>query len=587
MVLPHHNDYASIPSVAERPLPPMSVQRGLSSSSSSWGACATIPVHVLDLCFLVLLQLRLQGALDWSWLVLFSPLLITDVIFISMKAKAVAGRPTRRTGAPHVLSHDVILDVFSIIDHLGGAVAKCLLALRLEGSLTGVSITLLLLPQWGSAVVTSLLRTFPELAPVIWGGAGAGRGHAPTMTRRAPLASRGKGAAYLLSRGLQPLLVCLKVDGFLLSAPWWAVLSPAWFLAVGVAATGMFLFVAVLVGNDHGGNSGSDSLPGASAASHSPPPHVRRLQFRVVLAASMTALFISACACLFLFSLSAVLESPPEKWMQQGRRAGGASYVQILAPLIALYVTMLVTLPGLLIYGKMYRKAVIDYAFAEEERRRVERARLREQSAEEKESTAASFGATINSPAILVGEGTSLMKRASSSFCLRLGEEFGEPDFDYPAALAAASSEAAESEARLRACLACEDADGGEKGWGWWSGAALGTGYVVGDEEGEEDVEEGLREGSSLLSAPPVVQRCFICCSQWADAVIMDCGHGGLCYTCALVTASNVPQLCPVCRGPIREVRRMQRLGKTGAGVTVMLSHGGLAVGAPATDGQS
>lgn len=47
---------------------------------------------------------------------------------------------------------------------------------------------------------------------------------------------------------------------------------------------------------------------------------------------------------------------------------------------------------------------------------------------------------------------------------------------------------------------------------------------------------------------------CYICCERRADAVVMECGHGGMCFTCATHLANTPPSLCPVCRKTISEV---------------------------------
>jgi len=46
---------------------------------------------------------------------------------------------------------------------------------------------------------------------------------------------------------------------------------------------------------------------------------------------------------------------------------------------------------------------------------------------------------------------------------------------------------------------------------------------------------------------------CTICCERNANAVVMNCGHGGMCYKCVL-DIWNYRNQCPLCRKAISEV---------------------------------
>lgn len=73
----------------------------------------------------------------------------------------------------------------------------------------------------------------------------------------------------------------------------------------------------------------------------------------------------------------------------------------------------------------------------------------------------------------------------------------------------------------------------GEASWAAWPGIGVGGGAVA-DAHGDK--------------------MCYICCERSADAVLMECGHGGMCFTCAQHLANTPPSLCPVCRKTIQEV---------------------------------
>jgi len=50
----------------------------------------------------------------------------------------------------------------------------------------------------------------------------------------------------------------------------------------------------------------------------------------------------------------------------------------------------------------------------------------------------------------------------------------------------------------------------------------------------------------------------MICCDRTADAVVMDCGHGGMCYDCSLRLWKKGDE-CHLCRKPIKEVLQVQK----------------------------
>lgn len=63
---------------------------------------------------------------------------------------------------------------------------------------------------------------------------------------------------------------------------------------------------------------------------------------------------------------------------------------------------------------------------------------------------------------------------------------------------------------------------------------------------------------SAASSAAP--SPCYICCERRADAVVMECGHGGMCFKCAQQLVVTPPSQCPVCRKPIQQVLRFERV---------------------------
>jgi len=66
--------------------------------------------------------------------------------------------------------------------------------------------------------------------------------------------------------------------------------------------------------------------------------------------------------------------------------------------------------------------------------------------------------------------------------------------------------------------------------------------------DGEIDYYED-RELKAFNNKQHSVPLCYICCEKAANAVMMDCGHGGICYTCAINYIKQKRQ-CMECRRP-------------------------------------
>lgn len=56
---------------------------------------------------------------------------------------------------------------------------------------------------------------------------------------------------------------------------------------------------------------------------------------------------------------------------------------------------------------------------------------------------------------------------------------------------------------------------------------------------------------------PRSAQTCTICFSGPRDAVLLECGHGGFCCTCALTALRKRPD-CPICRQRVSQVVQLR-----------------------------
>eukprot|EP00828_Plagiopyla_frontata_P022204 TRINITY_DN2879_c0_g1_i2.p1 TRINITY_DN2879_c0_g1~~TRINITY_DN2879_c0_g1_i2.p1 ORF type:complete len:283 (-),score=38.46 TRINITY_DN2879_c0_g1_i2:323-1171(-) len=62
----------------------------------------------------------------------------------------------------------------------------------------------------------------------------------------------------------------------------------------------------------------------------------------------------------------------------------------------------------------------------------------------------------------------------------------------------------------------------------------------------------------SLTQDHQLQQQCLICCANQANAVNLNCGHGGLCYDCAIEIMKKNNE-CYLCRAPIKEVLQLKK----------------------------
>ena len=47
---------------------------------------------------------------------------------------------------------------------------------------------------------------------------------------------------------------------------------------------------------------------------------------------------------------------------------------------------------------------------------------------------------------------------------------------------------------------------------------------------------------------------CAICFTGPRDAVLLECGHGGICFACAKRCMRKKGRECPMCRAPVEQV---------------------------------
>ena len=77
-------------------------------------------------------------------------------------------------------------------------------------------------------------------------------------------------------------------------------------------------------------------------------------------------------------------------------------------------------------------------------------------------------------------------------------------------------------------------------------------------ENGSGRVPRGHRQQSAAKFSISLNQKeCCVCFDSKPDAVIMECGHGGICYECGKHLLATDPNVCHLCREEISYVLKM------------------------------
>jgi hypothetical protein len=68
--------------------------------------------------------------------------------------------------------------------------------------------------------------------------------------------------------------------------------------------------------------------------------------------------------------------------------------------------------------------------------------------------------------------------------------------------------------------------------------------------------QKELKKSPSTCEIKIEIEQCFLCCEKYANAVIMNCGHGGICFDCAL-NMQKEAKSCFLCRGEIEKILKI------------------------------
>ena len=537
-------------------------------------AAVAVAPHALGCVFFGLLLHRLNEK-ELAWPVVFAPLFAADAItfgrrLLDARQASVALAASDATGAALAAKTlDKLRPTCAAVDAVGACAAKALIVLLLCGEVDWTVATILI-PFWAATVISALLRGrcfvlrrdvdraarqaelsrrarrhghHPQTHGLAVGMPPAAEGiHGvvPPLDEvlDGPCEAWARACAFTqgallhgVGRALQPALVSAKLDGAL-EARWGLIFAPAWALLAALAGVAATL---------------CNCAPVLSAGM---PPRVRRRAVRLVSLCATQLLVLSGCTFLCLLRLSKRLDADEaaseryhDRWDRRDCDALIASSnvtayeslcsnlskdgprsptpLDILGPLILMYALLFILHPIVLRDSRRFQRVVqivvVDADDVEAQRR----------------ARGAGFDVFLGAPASLVGvqdnsviiealENPTRLLKTSSTLYERM-----EPDSPKQTQVAHCAP----------APAAWDDDD-----------CSMGSSRF-----GDDDLEV------AEAPAPSPSHLCYVCCVARKNAVIMECGHGGICFECGKSLASRHPRNCPICRAPISAVLRVER----------------------------
>eukprot|EP00298_Acanthocystis_sp_HF-20_P029370 c8248_g1_i1.p1 GENE.c8248_g1_i1~~c8248_g1_i1.p1 ORF type:complete len:519 (+),score=112.96 c8248_g1_i1:138-1694(+) len=77
------------------------------------------------------------------------------------------------------------------------------------------------------------------------------------------------------------------------------------------------------------------------------------------------------------------------------------------------------------------------------------------------------------------------------------------------------------------------------------------------------DFESKWRDLSECNSQNINCEQCYVCMTNSQNAVLMNCGHGGICFTCGSRLLNNLNPECPLCRQKVDRVLQLDKMQRT------------------------
>jgi hypothetical protein len=514
-----------------------------------------IPVRMFFLtlfCIMLLVKLDSNPS-GLPWAVVISPLWAANVLKIGFhvyKLKELMRQIREPTiESPH---HLVGVSLLNIVGDVGSVLTKFLLVLKLEKTVH-ISLTATFMPFWVAICCGALIKFFTPLDPAV------ARRIYYKRIKRLYEAIMYSGISILM-----PIIICSKVDGYNPHS-WSTSFIPLWFFCINLAVVAFILLPVYMC----------SIMFGETASVY----HAREERRRMGI---LIGIFIygigSTVICFFLFLLFLARRLDTD---------GTGSNAPFMIPLICMHANLMMFTP----VAKCIMARMSTFRRGNEE--------LPDEVMDTQAGTTAGYGdnteglfTTITTPVTLLQQSTTLFRKLDGSEDSGGENDWaGKSPFDMQAefsfnikgitALAGARSAAVhplkvivvkgdDSESSKSSQDGKNDDQPSEYKV---SIESLGTVDERNDDnmleeyaKGKEGSEAGLdqTDGNASSEKPPssntyeTTTECFICADRKANAVIMDCGHGGICYQCGLKLARREGEKqCPVCRSTIKQVLKL------------------------------
>lgn len=476
----------------------------------------------------------------------------------------------------------ILRPIANSIDAVAIFAAKILLALQLEASIDW-EVLMLLGPFWIGLVCSNLARGALAVLRVRQRRSAVNQDdHQPAQREFRVLQDFCTcvvaAGGHACSRGLQPALVALKLDGYWSASSWGVVFAPAWIVLAILASVAATL---------------CNCTPLLSAGM---PNRVRRQAIRLVSLCTSQLITIAGCTFVAAFLLAKRLDARDAAdaryrrrrdkcgrmmetistnplvesqaklctspgYLDRDLRSLEPSATAILVPLIVMYGVIFVIHPLVVRDSRYFQQIVRVVVIEADDSRDEARAALAAQRANMLDILSAGASQTLvgvqdnniivnalDMPTKLLRHSGTLYQRASPVSFIA-----GDHN-DLENAKVSQGNAYAQKRDNVAAC--------------------------------DQDVEEDWSDDSSFRSVdadeqPPKRRAsashklCYVCCIERRNAVLFECGHGGLCFGCAHSLATRHPRTCPICR---QQIDAVLKVGSRQKGSNFVVSEEGIII---------
>lgn len=399
--------------------------------------------------------------------------------------------------------------VAHLFDACGILVAKALTLAKLEGGASNLSAFEVISPYIVGVLCSAIVRGYIDSSK------SRQVGRAPKCRFLSAF------SAHVAFRGLQPVLLAAKLDGVWNPTSWGIVFIPSWILLGTMAA------VAATLCN-------CTSLLSAGMQTR-----VRRQATRLVALCATQLLTVAGCLFIFGFLLAKRLdardnlndridrreeqcsrdENVPEacespRYLDRNLDSLEPTTTAILAPLIAMYLALFILHPFVVRDSRKFQDLVQVVVSEGDEASEEARAVLAAQRASDIFHQMP-VGTEDNNIIVEALSVPTRLLQLSSTLFQRTTEDLADD-------------------------------------------CSLDSVDTMENSVNEEEKDADQKEGDDL-EMQRRANTCYVCFTEDHDAVLLECGHGGVCFACARSLATRHPRTCPICRMPITAFLKVKK----------------------------